>query len=67
MRVEIPVEGMRCESCERTVASALERLEGVGGADADHSARRVRVSFDPDRVAEERLREQIEEAGYEPR
>ena len=67
MRIEIPVEGMRCESCERTVGNALERLDGVSAANADHLAKRVRVSFDPDRVAERRLREQITEAGFEPR
>ena len=67
MRIEIPVDGMRCESCERAVGKALERLDGVTAADADHEAKRVRVSFDPDRVGEPRLREQIAEAGFDPR
>lgn len=37
-RIEIPVEGMTCEGCERTVQSALGSLGGVRTADADHEA-----------------------------
>jgi copper chaperone len=66
-RIEIPVEGMTCEGCERTVQSALGALEGVRTADADHEAKRVRVSFDADQVDEQRLREAIAGAGYESR
>ncbi len=66
-RIEIPVEGMSCEGCERTVQSALGNLGGVRTADADHRARRVRVSFDAEQVDEERLREAIAGAGYQPR
>jgi copper chaperone CopZ len=65
-RIEIPVEGMLCEGCERTVQAALTRIEGVRDAKADHQAKRVRVSFDPERVDEQRLRAQIEQAGYQP-
>lgn len=66
-RIEIPVEGMHCEGCEGAVSKALERLEGVRDAKADHREGRVRVSFDPARVDEQRLRARIEETGYEPR
>lgn len=65
-RVEIPVQGMTCGGCERSVQAALAQLEGVSGAEADHTAARVRVSFDPDEVDEQRLRAQIDEAGYQP-
>ena len=65
-RIEIPVQGMHCDGCERAVSRALERLEGVRDANADHRAGRVRVSFDPERVDVPRLRAQIEETGYQP-
>ncbi len=65
-RVEIPVQGMTCGGCERSVQAALGQLEGVSGAEADHTAGRVRVSFDPEQIDEQRLRAQIEEAGYQP-
>lgn len=65
-RTEIPVEGMSCTGCERTLASALERVDGVRQAQADHEGGRVRVSFDPERVAEHELRRRIEDTGYQP-
>lgn len=66
-RIQIDVEGMHCTGCERAVSSGLERLEGVREAQADHEAARVRVSFDPERVGEDELRQRIEETGYRPR
>lgn len=66
-RTEISVEGMSCESCERALSAALERLEGVRGASADHRARRVRVSFDSGLVSEDGLRQRIQDSGFEPR
>lgn len=65
-RIEIPVEGMRCEGCERAVRAALTRLDGVRDAKADHRAKRVRISFDPELVDLQQLQAQIEQAGYEP-
>lgn len=66
-RLEIPVEGMQCTGCERTLSNALERLDGVRRAEADHTAARVKVSFDSDVLGEEKLRHEIEQTGYEPR
>ena len=65
-RVEIPVQGMTCGGCERSVQAALSQLEGVSGAEADHTAGRVRISFDAEQVDEQRLRNQIEETGFQP-
>lgn len=65
-RIDIPVQGMHCEGCERAVRASLTQLDGVRDAKAAHQAGRVRVSFDPERVDEQRLRAQIEEAGYTP-
>lgn len=64
-RIELTVTGMTCDGCQRRVSGALTRLEGVREARADHLAERVRVRYDPERVGEEALRAQIEQAGYE--
>lgn len=65
-RIEIPVKGMTCTGCERKLQAALGRLEGVSAVEADHGAARVRISFDPEQVDKQRLRAQIEKAGYRP-
>lgn len=64
-KLEIPVKGMHCDGCERTLSRALMRLDGVLDAKADHQAERVTVHYDPATVDEQRLREQVELVGYE--
>ncbi|MBI4331062.1 MAG: heavy-metal-associated domain-containing protein [Chloroflexi bacterium] len=64
-RTEIPVKGMHCTGCERTLELALTRLDGVRSARPDRGSERVTVHYDPHQVSEERLREQIELCGYE--
>ena len=58
------VPDMSCRHCELSVQEALDEIEGVEKADADHTRGRVELTYDPSRVPEERLREAIEEAGY---
>lgn len=65
-RIEIPVKGMHCDGCARTLSVALERLDGVHGAKVDFAGGRAKVSFDPRRVDEQRLRATIEACGYTP-
>lgn len=64
-KTEIPVKGMHCEGCERTLELALTRLEGVRQAKPDRVAERVIVHHDSKQVSVQRLREQIELCGYE--
>ncbi len=64
-KTAIPVKGMHCEGCERTLELALTRLKGVRQAKPDRVAERLIVHYDPKQVSEQRLREQIELCGYE--
>jgi cation transport ATPase len=43
---------------------ALDELDVVERANADHTKGEVELTYDADRVTEEDLREAIEEAGY---
>lgn len=64
-KIEIPVKGMHCEGCERTLALALTRLDGVREARPDRVAERVIVHYDPEQVSVETLQEQIDLCGFE--
>lgn len=64
-KLEIPVKGMHCAGCERTLELALTRLDGVLEAKPDREAERVTVHYDPERVSEETLREHIDLCGFE--
>ena len=64
--IEITVNGMTCDGCERSVANALGRLDGVSGVTADHSSGRVVITGE-DPPSPDQIRSAVEDAGYEVR
>jgi P-type Cu+ transporter len=62
-RLELPIEGMTCSSCAGRVEKSLNELDGVE-ATVNFATERASVSFDPARVAAERLVEAVEGVGY---
>ncbi|MCU4744454.1 heavy-metal-associated domain-containing protein [Halobacteria archaeon AArc-m2/3/4] len=62
MSQTITVKGMSCEHCEQTVEEALEALDGVTSATADHDAEIATVEGATDSNV---LTTAVEEAGYE--
>ncbi len=61
---KIKVTGMMCGHCEAHVKEALEALQGVQSATADHEAGIVTVELAGD-VSQEAMQQAIEKAGYE--
>jgi len=45
--VELKVKGMTCTHCEMRVKKALEAVEGVQSAKADHKAGKATVTLKP--------------------
>jgi copper chaperone len=58
------VPDMTCGHCELSVQEALDELDGVESAKADHAAGEVEVAYDEGKVSTEQFREAIEEVGY---
>ena len=63
MTKTLQVEGMMCSNCEKHVRRALEAVEGVESAVADHNAGTAVVTLSAD-VADEELKAAVEEADY---
>ncbi len=63
MTKTMKIEGMMCPRCEAHVKKALEAIEGVVTATADHTANRAVVTLNTS-VADEILRVAVEEEGY---
>jgi copper chaperone CopZ len=61
-RVEIAVEGMRCEGCVRAVTAALEGVPGVRRAEVDLRTGRARVEGNS--LDAQRLIAALKELGY---
>jgi len=62
--VELPVEGMTCAGCARSVERALAALPGVEQPEVRLQAKKAVVRFDPDRTDPDTLRRAVREAGF---
>ena len=60
----LKVPGMTCGHCELSVQEALDDLDGVERAKADHATGDVEVDYDEDKVSVEQMGEAIGEVGY---
>lgn len=64
MKVTLKVEGMMCGHCEKHVKDALEKVEGVISAEANHKKKCAVVTLEKE-VNSELLVAAVKEAGYE--
>ena len=63
-QIELPVTGMTCASCARTVERTLKKTEGVSEAVVNFATERASVAYDPAQVDTNTLIKQIDSAGY---
>ena len=63
--LEIPVRGMDCAGCARTVRQAIADVQGVRSADVLLATEKAVVELDPDAPASfDEIRRAVERAGY---
>lgn len=63
-QMEITVKGMMCGHCEAHVKKALEQIEGIKEAVADHNNDLVTLTLEGE-VSQDAIKAAVEEAGYE--
>lgn len=59
------VHGMSCSHCVQAIERALKGLSGVSAVQVDLAQGTVTVTYDEASVGEAKLKEAIEEAGYD--
>lgn len=64
--LELNVSGMICRACEDAIADALLHTRGVISAQGNYWRSRVTITYDPDIVTEDALRQVLTNAGYPP-
>jgi Cu2+-exporting ATPase len=64
VRTVYTVEGMHCGGCSAAITAALEKVEGVVEASADHEKGLATAVYDPREVGVEELQAVIEKLGY---
>lgn len=62
----IEVKEIHCESCERTIATALSGLDGVLRVTPSAKTNQVKVSYDELALDEVNLRANLADIGYDP-
>lgn len=62
--LDLPIIGMTCASCVRTVERTLTKTEGVAGASVNLATERAHVTFDTAQTDPQKLIERISNAGY---
>src|SRR2546425_11305707 len=63
-RIALPIEGMSCASCARTVQEALQGTAGVGTAAVNYATARAAVEYDDAQTNVGELVRTVREAGY---
>ena len=62
--MKISVKGMMCEHCEMHVKKALEAIDGIDAASADHKKGEVKLTLSK-AVADDAMKAAVTDAGYE--
>ena len=63
-RVELPITGMTCASCQTRVERALRKAEGVVDAQVNLATERAAVVYAPGATDRQALTRAVEQAGY---
>lgn len=64
-KTTLNVSGMTCGHCEKSVKNALLELEGVSAVAVDLSSGKVDVDFEEGKVNEAKMKEAVEDQGYD--
>lgn len=59
------VEGMSCQHCVNSITKAVGELKGVGRVTVDLKGKTVSVEYDPGQVGLDKVKEVIEDQGYD--
>lgn len=59
------VEGMSCQHCVNSVNKAVGELKGVNRVSVDLKEKTVSVEYDPGQVGLDKVKEVIEDQGYD--
>ncbi|MEE9526013.1 MAG: heavy metal translocating P-type ATPase [Candidatus Woesearchaeota archaeon] len=63
-KVSIPITGMTCVSCAKTIEKSISKVKGVNKANINFAAEKALVEYDSAIAKESDFEEAIEDAGY---
>ncbi|MDC3417310.1 copper chaperone CopZ [Aquibacillus salsiterrae] len=63
--ISLDVKGMTCGHCKMAVNGALKDIDGIENVDVNLETGKVEVSYDEAKVDESKMKEAIEDQGYD--
>lgn len=63
--VILKVQGMSCGHCVKAIGGSLGQLEGINEVSVKLSEAQVEVSFNESQISLEKIKETIEDQGYD--
>lgn len=64
-KITLPVKGMTCASCVKTVQDSLSSLDGVVSASVNFASEKATIEYFPSRTGLRDFRKAVKDAGYE--
>lgn len=61
----LKVEGMSCSHCENAIKKAVGALDGVSAVTVDLKGKTVTVEYEGSKVSTDRIKNEIEDQGYD--
>ena len=62
--IKLKIEGMHCTGCSNRLEKVLNNIEGVTSAQVNFDEKSAIVNFDEGKVTIEKIKENIEDAGF---
>ena len=62
-KVTIPITGMTCVSCAKTIEKSIKKIKGVSKANINFAAEKAHVEYDPKLTKKQDLEKAIEDEG----
>ena len=62
--IKLKIEGMHCTGCSNRLEKVLNNIEGVTSAQVNFYEKSAIVNFDEGKVTIEKIKENIEDAGF---
>jgi copper ion binding protein len=63
--ISVKIGGMHCGNCAKSIQRGLLELDGVEAAEASFAEENAKISFDPEKISLEEIKQELSELGYE--
>lgn len=62
--IKLKIEGMHCTGCSSRLEKVLNNVEGVEKATVSFEEKEAIITYNEEKISEEQIKSEIEEAGF---